>query len=438
MHAYVLLSSQPLQAKYFKNKARRGILHDFCRFLFSMPRKEHIMNGFKVFLRTLILASAAALAACGGGGGTSVESTSASSVPVVVAPVVTVPVVTPPVVTPPAFPLALSPTPAPHDKLLFVARAQVIMAASRLYSLSGGGQPVLAADTRWASTISVSQKSGVYVFQAADSATAYYNRAGVLLASYPDITVAGVQYSWTPEDTVIFVSDSGLVEFGPSVAQLLVPKNESVYDWFSSPAVSPDGKYVVWSHHSADTTTLYLAEMAKLRAGLGLASAQVIWSGPIPPDDMARNRTVFVSNSEFIFAATTENIGTRPSTKIFLGNTQGTAPKAVITTPFLFGLVALELSPDRTKVAYSSLDRVIYVAKVGEWVATKVDEGYVGYKFDSLSWSPDGKYLAAGGMTLSSGGPRRVQVVVYQPGTTNKWQVAEVDGAGVPGLAWTH
>ncbi len=406
------------------------------------------MNGFKVSSRAAfvsLMAAALVLVGCGGGGGAESSTTVAVAAPVATLPIVT-PVVAPaPVVIPEpvvTYPLALAATPAPTGKVLFVAEAEGLWVnRSSLYSLNDGNLPSFLGLTRWASTVSVSQKSGAYVFQDQNSATAYYSKAGVLLASYPDVQVAGVAYAWTPDGSVVFVSDVGLVEFNPTgVGQLLILRNQQIDDWDSSPAVSSDGKFLVVSHHTwsravGDSTTIYLAEMTKLREGLGLASAQVVWTGLSSDYDLIRNRTTFLNNNEFIFVGTTKDVDGQFSTKIFLGNVDGTPPKVVIKTPFVTGLLQIALSPDGTRIAYASLDRIVYLAKVGEWVVTILDRGYVGYKYDSLSWSPDGKYLAAGGL-LSNGSPNKAQVVVYQPGTTKKWKLAEVDGAEVPGLAW--
>ncbi len=331
-----------------------------------------------------------------------------------------------------------SPVPSLPGEIKLVVGTAHEQTTYLLYAIRADQTLRVIAKTNGRSLVSVSPDGAWHVVQGDSGRSNLYDRANASVGSGPSGPQWGDSYGWTDDSRLVYygVYFSGIYEIDTRSGspRSVLQSKSATYD--HSVAVSPDGRYIAWSHNEfGNELTVYCAE----RAGLPTtyAAARVIWKGTTMSAD-EQQQTVFIDNGRFLFAITTRDSGDSGTTKLFVGNANTGDVQVVANLPNN-GIKSLALSRDRSKIAYSD-QLSIYVADVGQWKLKRIDRN-TDFLSPHVSWSPDARFVAAAALNFAESGPDydsyQTQVIIYEPNSGDKWKLASVKGGtGAYGLAW--
>jgi serine/threonine protein kinase len=190
------------------------------------------------------------------------------------------------------------------------------------------------------------------------------------------------------------------------------------------PAISPDGKFVVYGRYEGSPfkASLWLRE---------LDSANEIQIAP--PAERVYERFGFSPDGKYLYYSAAPARGFSSFCQLPVPG----GPERKLPTP---GVIAFCFSPDGQRIAFSRNklglgETVITTANADgadeQEIVTRKAPNY--FPNQTISWSPDGRFIACVGRSAAEGYPRVIEVNVDErterPITSQKWQ-------DISGIAW--
>ena len=243
---------------------------------------------------------------------------------------------------------------------------------------------------------------------------------GERMGSYDANANHGDFYLWSSDSRYFYsgVYFKGIIEIDTESNKYLdlVFSNYETYD--HSPAISPDGKYLVWGHHEwGNNLDICVAETTKLP--VYKSDSRIVWSGS-PTSHDAHPLCVFVDNENFVFI-----FNEYDHSEVHLVNVNTGEIREILRLPDYIS--SFRLSHNKKYIAMVSWDKKLYLINTINWEALIID-GYVSGYDTSIAWSPDDEYFAviSNGERIEYGDHEYlyfdvVNVDLYSVGKEKKW-----------------